>query len=124
MSFHAMLWLGLGLGVVLALGAFLWWRGSLFVSRRYLKVLYYCLPIPFVVNEVGWVTAEIGRQPWSVYHLLRTEDAFSRTVPASHVAVSLLMFVVIYIGLLGLTLHLVRKKVLQGPGEGAQEVRS
>jgi cytochrome d ubiquinol oxidase subunit I len=124
MSFHVMLWLGLGLGVVLALGAFLWWRGSLFVSRRYLKVLLYCLPIPFVVNEVGWVTAEVGRQPWSVYHLLRTEDAFSRSVPASHVAVSLLMFVVIYIGLLGLTLHLVRKKVLQGPGEGAQEVRS
>jgi cytochrome d ubiquinol oxidase subunit I len=124
MSFHAMLWLGLGLGVVLALGAFLWWRGSLFESRRYLKVLFYCLPIPFVVNEVGWVTAEVGRQPWSVYHLLRTEDAFSRSVPASHVAVSLLMFVVIYIGLLGLTLHLVRKKVLQGPGEGAQEVRS
>jgi cytochrome d ubiquinol oxidase subunit I len=124
MSFHAMLWLGLGLGVVLALGAFLWWRGSLFESRRYLKVLFYCLPIPFVVNEVGWVTAEVGRQPWSVYHLLRTEDAFSRSVPASHVAVSLLMFVVIYIGLLGLTLHLVRKRVLQGPGEGAQEVRS
>ncbi|MGB8297950.1 MAG: cytochrome ubiquinol oxidase subunit I [Polyangia bacterium] len=122
MSFHAMLWLGLGLGVVLAVGAFLWWRGSLFVSRRYLRVLFYCLPIPFVVNEVGWVTAEIGRQPWSVYHLLRTEDAFSRSVPASHVAVSLLMFVVIYIGLLGLTLHLVRKKVLQGPG--AEEMPS
>jgi len=106
MSFHAMLWLGLGLGVVLALGVFLWWRGRLFVSRRYLKVLCYCLPIPFVVNEVGWVTAEVGRQPWSVYRLLRTEDALSRTVPAAHVAISLLMFVVIYIGLLGLTFHL------------------
>jgi cytochrome d ubiquinol oxidase subunit I len=123
MSFHAMLWLGLGLGVVLALGVFLWWRGRLFVSRRYLKVLLYCLPIPFVVNEVGWFTAEVGRQPWAVYHLLRTEDAFSRTVPAAHVAVSLLMFVVIYIGLLGLTLHLVRKQVLQGPG-GAEDVQS
>ena len=123
MSFHAMLWLGLGLGVVLALGVFLWWRGRLFVSRRYLKVLLYCLPIPFVVNEVGWFTAEVGRQPWAVYHLLRTEDAFSRTVPAAHVAVSLLMFVVIYIGLLGLTLHLVRKQVLQGPG-GAEDVPS
>jgi cytochrome d ubiquinol oxidase subunit I len=124
MSFHAMLWLGLGLGVVLAVGVFLWWRGRLFVSRRYLKVLCYCLPIPFVVNEVGWVTAEIGRQPWSVYHLLRTEDAFSSSVPAAQVVLSLLMFVVIYIGLLGLTLHLVRKKVLQGPGEGTEEVPS
>jgi cytochrome d ubiquinol oxidase subunit I len=124
MSFHAMLWLGLALGVVLALGVFFWWRGRLFVSRRYLKVLCYCLPIPFVVNEVGWVTAEVGRQPWSVYHLLRTEDAFSRSVPAAQVAISLLMFVVIYIGLLGLTLHLVRKKVLQGPGGGAEEVPS
>jgi cytochrome d ubiquinol oxidase subunit I len=124
MSFHAMLWLGLGLGVVLALGVFLWWRGRLFVSRRYLKVLCYCLPIPFVVNEVGWVTAEVGRQPWSVYRLLRTEDALSRTVPAAHVAISLLMFVVIYIGLLGLTFHLVRKKVLQGPGEGVEQVPS
>jgi cytochrome d ubiquinol oxidase subunit I len=121
MSFHAMLWLGLGLAVVLGLGGFLWWRGRLFVSRRYLKVLYYCLPIPFVVNEVGWVTAEVGRQPWIVYRLLRTEDAFSRTVPAAQVAISLLMFVVVYIGLLGLTLHLVRKKVLEGPGGDAEE---
>ena len=124
MSFHAMLWLGLALGVVLALGVFLWWRGRLFVSRRYLKVLCYCLPIPFVVNEVGWVTAEVGRQPWSVYRLLRTEDAFSPAVPAAHVAVSLLMFVIIYVGLLGLTFYLVRKKVVQGPGEGAEEVPS
>jgi len=124
MSFHAMLWLGLGLGAVLGMGVFFWWRGRLFVSRRYLRVLFYCLPIPFVVNEVGWVTAEVGRQPWSVYHLLRTEDAFSRTVPAAHVAVSLLMFVVIYIGLLGLTIHLVRKKVRQGPGGDAAQVPS
>jgi len=124
MSFHAMLWLGLALGVVLALGVFLWWRGRLFVSRRYLKVIFYCLPVPFVVNEIGWVTAEVGRQPWSVYHLLRTEDAFSRSVPAAEVAVSLFMFVVIYIGLLGLTVHLVRKRVLQGPGGVAEEVPS
>jgi cytochrome d ubiquinol oxidase subunit I len=124
MTFHAMLWLGLGLGVVLALGVFLWWRGRLFVSRRYLKVLCYCLPIPFVVNEVGWVTAEVGRQPWSVYHLLRTKDAFSGSVPSEQVAISLLMFVVIYIGLLGLTFYLVRKKVLQGPGGGGEEVPS
>jgi cytochrome bd ubiquinol oxidase subunit I len=124
MTFHAMLWLGLGLGVVLALGVFLWWRGRLFVSRRYLKVLCYCLPIPFVVNEVGWVTAEVGRQPWSVYRLLRTKDAFSGAVPSEQVAISLLMFVVIYIGLLGLTFYLVRKKVLQGPGGGGEEVPS
>jgi cytochrome d ubiquinol oxidase subunit I len=121
MSFHAMLWLGLGLAVVLGLGGFLWWRGRLFVSRRYLKLLCYCLPIPFVVNEVGWVTAEVGRQPWIVYRLLRTEEAFSRIVPAAQVAASLLMFVVIYIGLVGLTLHLVRKKVLEGPGDDAEE---
>jgi cytochrome d ubiquinol oxidase subunit I len=120
MSFHAMLWLGLGLGVVLGMGAFLWWRGRLFVSRRYLTVLFYCLPVPFVVNEVGWVTAEVGRQPWSVYHLLRTENAFSRAVPAAHVAISLLMFVVVYMALLGLTVHLVRKKVLQGPDGDAE----
>jgi cytochrome d ubiquinol oxidase subunit I len=124
MTFHAMLWLGLGLGVVLALGVFLWWRGRLFVSRRYLKVLCYCLPIPFVVNEVGWVTAEVGRQPWSVYRLLRTKDAFSGSVPSEQVAISLLMFVVIYLGLLGLTFYLVRKKVLQGPGGGGEEVPS
>jgi len=124
MSFHAMLWLGLGLGVILGMGGLLWWRGRLFVSRRYLKVLLYCLPIPFVVNEVGWVTAEVGRQPWSVYHLLRTEDAFSHTVPAAHVAVSLLMFLVIYIGLVGLTIYLVRKKVQQGPGGDTEQVPS
>ena len=122
MSFHAMLWLGLGLGVMLALGLFFWWRGTLVQSRRYLKVLFYCLPVPFVVNEMGWFTAEVGRQPWIVYHLLRTENGFSRTVPAAHVLFSLLMFVVIYIGLLSLTVHLVRKQVLEGPED--QGVRS
>ncbi len=59
-----------------------------------------------------------------MYHLLRTQDAFSRSVPAAHVAISLLLFVVIYVGLLGLTIHLVRKKVLAGPGGSAEEVPS
>jgi cytochrome bd ubiquinol oxidase subunit I len=121
MSFHAMLWLGLGLGVVLGFGLYFWWRDRLYTSRRYLKLLLYCMPVPFVVNEVGWVTAEVGRQPWIVYGLLRTEQGFSRVVPAAHVAISLFMFVVIYLGLLGLTIHLIRKKVLEGPGGDTAE---
>ena len=124
MSFHAMLWLGLALGVVLALGMFLWWRGRLFESRRYLKVLCYCLPVPFVVNEVGWVTAEIGRQPWIVYHLLRTEEGPSRMVPTAHVAISLVMFAVIYLGLVALTVHVIGKQVKEGPGGEAEEATS
>ena len=52
--------------------------------------------LPQIANECGWFTAEIGRQPWVVYGLLKTSDALSRTVTANQVVFSLLLFALVY----------------------------
>lgn len=115
MSFHAMVWPGMALILVMAYGVFLLWRKKLFEKRWYLKLLFWLIPLPYFLNEIGWFTAEIGRQPWSVYGLLRTADSYSPTVPAGQVLTSLLLFTVIYACLFALFFYLVRKKILAGP---------
>jgi len=71
--------------------------------------------LPQIANQVGWYTAEVGRQPWVVYGLLRTSDALSQAVKAEHVLVSLVMFTLIYVMLFGLFLYLLNKKIQHGP---------
>jgi cytochrome d ubiquinol oxidase subunit I len=118
MSFHAMVWPGMALILIMAFGVFLLWRKTLFEKRWYLKLLFWLIPLPYILNEIGWFTAEIGRQPWSVYGLLRTADSYSPTVPAGQVLASIVMFVAIYACLFALFFYLVRKKILAGPLSG------
>ncbi|NTW28497.1 MAG: cytochrome ubiquinol oxidase subunit I [Coriobacteriia bacterium] len=95
-TYHAML-LVFGALVIIALG--LWWmnrRGTLEKKRWLLGVLMWLWILPELGIQFGWAAAEIGRQPWIVYRLLRTTDAISATVPAGQVAFTLGMFVVIY----------------------------
>ena len=66
-------------------------------------------------SAIGWVAAEVGRQPWIVYHLLRTSEAHSPTVTAGEILFSLLLFGSIYLLLLGAWLFLMVRKVRQGP---------
>jgi cytochrome d ubiquinol oxidase subunit I len=115
--FHLMVLLGLYFIGLTLLGVFLWWRGLLFKYKFFLWLALLSIPLPFIVNELGWITAEVGRQPWVVYHVLRTADAVSISVPAYQVLLTLVLFVVIYAFLFWAWLYLIRKLVGAGPEE-------
>ena len=114
-SFHNMVMLGTLFIAIMGWGAFQLWRGRLWDSRWFLKVLLWSIPLPLVAIEFGWAVAEVGRQPWIVYKILRTSDAFSQTVPAVEVPISLLLFGMIYAVLFALYVFLLVKEVKHGP---------
>ncbi|MBU9722960.1 MULTISPECIES: cytochrome ubiquinol oxidase subunit I [Bacillaceae] len=85
-------------------------KGRLWDNHLALKVSLFILPMPFLANIFGWIVAEWGRQPWIVYGLLRTEDAVSH-LSVAEVAISLTLFVTIYLFLLYLMIYLMQKEV-------------
>lgn len=114
-SFHTMVGLGIYF-IVLTLYA-LWcrYRGTLFQKRWLLWVFVFSVIGPFIANQFGWVTAELGRQPWIVYKELRTSEAVSQNLAASHVLGSIIMFAVIYVLLFVLWIYLLNEKIQKGP---------
>ena len=117
LSFRGMIAMA-GIFVLLAVGAFLQ-RKKDEPCPLLLKALVWNIPLPYIAIMLGWAVAEIGRQPWIVYGLMRTSDAVS-PVPAENVAISLGGFIVVY-SLLGLLdIYLLRKYAIKGPD--AQEV--
>lgn len=119
-SYHIMVGLGtvfIAIGVVSTL---LLWRGRLFASRWMLWILLLVLPFPYIANTAGWMTAEIGRQPWLVYGLMRTADGYSKTVSAGNGMFTLLGFMGMYTVLGILFLFLVRREIEQGPAGEAR----
>jgi cytochrome bd ubiquinol oxidase subunit I len=116
-SFHLMVGLGGLLLVFASAGIFFWWRGNLFDFRPLLWIFVWAALGPQVANQAGWYTAEMGRQPWVVYHLLRTSAGLSKVVSARTILASLVMFTLIYALLLTLFVSLLLKKIRQGPSE-------
>lgn len=115
--YHIMVAIGMFLIALTLLAGFLWWRGKLFQTRWLLWTFVFAVILPQVANQAGWFAAEMGRQPWVVYGLLRTSDALSKTVTANQVLFSLILFTVIYTFLLALFLYLLNKKIKHGPYE-------
>ena len=116
-AFHVMVGLGTTFIGLMALAVVFRWRGWLEKSRPLLWALMLAFPFPYIANTAGWVTAELGRQPWLVYGLLRTADGASPTVHAGSTLFTLIGFAGLYL-VLGLTfLFLVGREVLHGPGE-------
>jgi len=113
--YHIMVAIGMFFIVLTLFSVFLWWRGKLFKHRWLLWVFVFAVILPQIANQVGWYAAEMGRQPWVVYGLLRTSDALSKVVTANQVLFSLIMFAVIYTILLALFLYLLNKKIKTGP---------
>ena len=72
------------------------------------------IPLPVIACQFGWAAAEVGRQPWIVYGLLRTKDAFSPTVSATEVWISLILFTVLYLILTVLYIYLMYRKIKEG----------
>ncbi len=94
-AFRAMVGLGLFMIAAALYGAFLWWRGTLFTTRWYLWIVSQCWWVGFIAVISGWITTEVGRQPWIVEGVLRTSDAAS-PVPGSSVLATLILFVLAY----------------------------
>ncbi len=116
-AFHLMVGLWFAFLAVTAFGMFLMWRGRLADSRLFQWLALLSLPLPVVANELGWVVAEVGRQPWIVYGILRTEDAVSKVVPAGQILFSILMFSSIYALLFVVWVFLLRRRLHEGPEE-------
>jgi cytochrome d ubiquinol oxidase subunit I len=95
-SYHIMVGLGTLFMAVMSVSAFLLYRKKLFTARPMLWVLMLAVPFPFIANTAGWYTAELGRQPWVVYGLLRTADASSDNVSSGNALFSLLGFMGLY----------------------------
>ncbi len=114
-AFHLMVGLGGYFVAVTILALFLWWRKKLFTTRWLLWAFVFSTVPAIAANELGWVTAEVGRQPWIVYHLLRTSEGLSKSVAASHVLASIIMFSAIYAMLFVLWIYVLHQKILHGP---------
>jgi cytochrome d ubiquinol oxidase subunit I len=113
-TYHLMVSIGMALIGLTLLAGFLWWRGTLFNQRWLMAIFAFSVFLPQVANQVGWYSAEVGRQPWVVYGLLRTSDALSKSVKAEQVLFSLILFTVVYLILLILFLYLLNKKIQHG----------
>ncbi|MBD3221594.1 cytochrome ubiquinol oxidase subunit I [bacterium] len=113
--YHFMVAIGMTLILLAWAGGFLAWRGILFQHRWMLWVMVFSVLLPQIANQLGWAAAEVGRQPWIVYELMRTADGVSETVPASNVLVSLILFTLIYVGLFVVFIVLLDQKVKHGP---------
>lgn len=118
-SFHIMV--GLGTILILAGGAasFLLWRGRLFRSKPMLWALMLLVPFPFIANTAGWITAELGRQPWLIYGLMRTSEGASPYVSAGNTLFTLIGFMGMYTLLSILFLFLIQHEIDRGPGSQA-----
>ena len=122
--FHLMVAAGLAIVVLSWLGIYLWWRGWLFdasrrATRLYLRILVVAVVLPQIANQAGWFTAEIGRQPWVVYNLLRTSDGLSKVVQREHVVFSIILLSAIYLLLFVLFVFLLDRKIRHGIEEDA-----
>jgi cytochrome d ubiquinol oxidase subunit I len=114
-AYHIMVGIASLLVVFVVYALVQWWRGRLFGQRWMLWCFVFAVVLPYLANQAGWVTAEVGRQPWVVYGELRTSEAFSPRVPAEHVAASIAMFSVIYALFFGVWLYAILARVRRGP---------
>jgi cytochrome bd ubiquinol oxidase subunit I len=121
-AYHIMAGLGTYFVLLMLLSAFQLWRGKLYTSKWLLWPLMLSFPLPYIANTAGWMTAEIGRQPWVVFGLMRTDAGFSKYVSASNSLFTLLGFMGLYSVLSALFVVLVYKQIQTGPAVEAAEI--
>lgn len=114
-TYHLMVAIGFGLIGISLLAAFLSFTGKITKYRWFLWVLVFSVLLPQIANQVGWYTAEVGRQPWIVYGILRTSDALSKAVSAEEILFSLILFTLIYLFLFLMFIFLLDRKIKHGP---------
>jgi cytochrome d ubiquinol oxidase subunit I len=114
-SYHIMVGLGTIFIAIMTLAAFLLWRGRLDRTKWLLWILMLSFPFPFIANTAGWMTAELGRQPWLVYGLMRTAEGASMHVSAGNGLFTLLGFMGMYTVLSILYILLMWREIEHGP---------
>ena len=114
-AFRVMVGMGLVMLAISWFGLLLRWRGRLEHARWFLWCAFLSFPTGFVAVLTGWFTAEVGRQPWVVYGLLRTADAVTPSLRGVDVLVSLSGYVLVYAVLVGFGLRYIYKLLRQGP---------
>jgi len=114
-SYRIMVGLGTFFIAIFCGAAFLWARGLLYRSRWMLWILMLSVPFPYIANTAGWITAEVGRQPWLAYGLYRTAEGYSRNVSSGNGLFTLIGFMGMYTVLAILFLFLVRREIEHGP---------
>ena len=115
--YHIMVAIGMFLIALTLYASFLLWRGKLYDKRWLLHIFVWSVLLPQIGNQVGWFAAEMGRQPWIVYKLLRTSEALSKSVSANQILFAIILFTVIYIILFALFIYLMKKKIVHGIDE-------
>ncbi|MDA8087763.1 MAG: cytochrome ubiquinol oxidase subunit I, partial [Nitrospiraceae bacterium] len=115
LSFRAMIALGF-LFIILAVFAFVYSRGKRLEARRtFLRIMLYAIPLPYIAGQLGWIVAEVGRQPWIVYGVLKTKDAVSGAVSPAQVWTSLTAFTLGYGALAVVDIYLLGRAAKKGP---------
>ncbi|HEU4608037.1 MAG TPA: cytochrome ubiquinol oxidase subunit I [Chitinophagaceae bacterium] len=122
--YHFMVAIGILLIVLSTYVSILLWRKRLFEKTWLMRLCVVSVMLPQIANQSGWYTAEMGRQPWVVYGLLRTGDALSKAVKAEQVLFSLILFALVYLVLFILFIYLLNKKIIHGPDYAAAEMHS
>jgi len=114
-TYHFMVGIGFLLILLSILGLYLTLKNKIADNKTFLFVSVFSVILPHLANQLGWMSAEIGRQPWIVYNLLRTKDALSKSVDGNEVMFSLILFTLIYVLLFILFIYLLDKKIKSGP---------
>jgi cytochrome d ubiquinol oxidase subunit I len=119
--YHIMVGLGTAFAAVMGLAGFMLWRGRLFTNRTLLWTLMLSTPFPYIATLAGWTVAEVGRQPWLIYGLMRTAQGVSPRVSSGNGLFSLLGFMGLYLLLGVLFLFMIWREVEHGPGHPLTE---
>lgn len=125
-AYHVMAGLGTLFILLMALSVLFVWRRSLYRRRWLLWGLMLALPFPFIANTAGWMTAELGRQPWIIYGLMRTADGYSTNVSSGNALFTLIGFAGMYALVSLLYAFLTARIIAKGPGsdDSAKDVLS
>ncbi len=114
-SYHNMVALGMFFILVMVIASYKLYKKSLWDSRKLLKLMIWSIPLPVLACQLGWISAEVGRQPWIVYNVMRTKDAISTAVSSGEILFSIILFFLIYLFLGSLYIFLLVKEIKHGP---------
>ena len=121
-GYRLMVGLGMAFIAVMSAAAYLLWRDRLCESRWMLRILMLSFPLPFLANSAGWLTAELGRQPWLVYGLIRTDSGYSHLVSGGNSLFTLMGFLGLYAVLALLCIFLIWRVIDNGPVDSPERV--